>query len=165
MSSEFKICPDCFYENDANEIYCSNCGADLQKHSDDEFDISVFYNIDDLIDDALLVFEGENYQQSLELIDEYLQLDKDDDYVWVFKSHILNKLGYINDAITCCDIALNIDEMCEIAWISKAYHLNSIEKYSEALSCCKAALLLDSQNEFTSNLMETITHKNDSEVL
>ena len=120
---------------------------------------------DDLIDDALLVYEGENYQQSLELIDAYLELDEDDETAWAFKSHILNKLGYVNDAVTCCDVALNIDEMCEIAWVSKAYHLDSIEKYPEALTCCQAALLLDSENDFINRLIESINSKNDSEVL
>ena len=165
MNSEIKICPDCLYENDENAKFCNNCGFNFQKQSENEFDIDIFYNIDDLIDDAILVYKGENYKKSLELIDNYLEAFPDDEYAWVFKSHVLGKLKYVNDAISCCDIALNIDEMCEIAWASKAYHLISLKNYDAALSCCQVTLILNSDDEFINNLINSIDSNNKSEVL
>ena len=160
MSSEFKICPDCLSENDINAKFCNSCGFDFQKQSKTEFDINVFYNIDDTIDDAILAFKGEDYHLSLELIDSYLDEIPEDEYGWAFKSHVLSKLNYMNDAVSCCDIALNIDDMCEIAWVSKAYHYYIMEKYEEALSCCQSALILNSEDEFINKLIESISNSN-----
>lgn len=165
MSSEIKVCPDCFAENDGNAKVCNNCGYNFQKQSEIEFDINIFYNIDDLIDDAILVYKGENYKKSLELIDDYLEDFPDDEYGWVFKSHVLAKLDFINDAISCCNIALNLDEMCEPAWISKAYHFNLLKNYEAALSCCQIALILDSEDNFINQLIDSISFNTDSEVL
>lgn len=163
MSSEIKVCPDCLYENDADAKFCNNCGYIFQEQF--EFNVNIFFNIDDLIDDAILVYKGENYKRSLELIDNYLKDYPEDEYAWVFKSHILAKLEYVNDAISCCNIALNIDEMCQIAWISKALHYNLLENYDAALSCCQVALILDSQDQFVNNLINSISSNNNSEVV
>ena len=160
MSQEFKICPDCLSENDANARLCNYCGFDFQKQSEIEFDIDVFYNIDDSIDDAILVFKGEDYSLSLELVDDYLNEIPDDEYAWAFKSHVLSKLNYKNDAVTCCDIALNIDDMCEIAWSSKAYHYYLMGKYEEAESCCQSALILNSDDDFINKIIESISSNN-----
>lgn len=163
MVSELKICPDCLSENDCNAKFCNTCGFNFQKHSQNEFNINVFYNIDDIIDDAILVFKGENYNESLNLIDNYIEDVPNDEYAWAFKSHILAKLDYLNDAITCCDVALNIDDMCEVAWASKAYHFFVMKNYDAALSCCQSALILNSNDKFINKLIESINLKEDSE--
>ena len=165
MTSKFKVCPDCLSENETNAKFCNTCGFNFQKQSENEFNINVFHNIDDLIDDAILLFKGENYNKSLELIDSYLDEIPDDEYAWSFKSHILAKLNYINDAVSCCDIALNIDDMCELAWASKAYHFYLLKNYEAALSCCDSVLILNSENIFINNLKESISSNKNSEVL
>ena len=157
MDPEFKICPDCFSENDIDAKFCNNCGLNFEHHNDiNEFNINVFYNIDDLVDDAVLVYEGEDYSESLELIDSYLNFNSEDSYAWSFKSHVLYKLGFIKDSISCCDIALNFDDMCVVAWSSKAFFYNILKEYDKAISCCECCRILDSNNEYILKLMESI---------
>lgn len=157
MDSEFKICPKCFTENDIDAKFCNNCGLNFNHDNNlNEFNINVFYNIDDLVDDAVLVYKGEDYKESLELIDTYLDFNSEDSHAWAFKSHVLYKLGFIKDAISCCDIALNIDDMSEVAWSSKAYFYNILKEYDAAISCCECCLLLDSNNDYNLKLMESI---------
>lgn len=165
MSLEVKICPDCLLENDIDAKLCYNCGHDFQNKSEYEFDINIFYDIDDLIDDAILVYKGENYKHSLDLINSYLDEYPEDLYAWTFKAHVLAKLNYINDAITCCNIALNFDDMFIHAWSSKAYFYYQLENYEAAMTCCNTVLILESENPFNNDLIDIISKKIDSEAL
>lgn len=159
MDSEFRICPDCFTQNEIDAQFCNNCGFNFQDYNKNDFEINVFYNIDDLIDDAVLVYEGENYEESLQLIDSFLEITPENSYAWSFKAHVLNKLGFIKDSITCCDIALNIDDMSNVAWSSKAYFYFILKNYDASLTCCESYLILDSQNQFINQLKESILNK------
>lgn len=161
MDSEFKICPNCFTQNEVNTKFCNNCGFDLDGENLDDFNINVFYNIDDLVDDAVLMYKAEDYETSLEFIEFYLEDRANNSYAWSFKAHILNKLGFINDAISCCDFALNIDDMCEVAWMSKAYFYNLLKNDNACFSCCEACLILNSQNEYILKLKESVEKKLD----
>ena len=159
MNSEFKICPNCFEKNDIKEKFCKNCGFNLNGEKIEDFDINIFYNVDDLIDDAVLMYEGEDFETSLQLIDTYLEYNANNSIAWSFKAHVLTKLGFINDSISYCNYALNIDDMCEISWMSKAYFYNLLSNYEVCVSCCDAGLTINSQNEYLLNLKEYSLNK------
>lgn len=154
MNLDFKICPNCLTENKIDSKSCSTCGFDLEKQDLANFDVDVFYDIDDLIDDAVLMYEGEDYDASLEFIEFYLEFNPNDSMAWTFKAHVLNKLGFIKDSISYCNYALNLDDMCEVSWQSKAYFFNLVSNYDACISCCDAGLTLDPQNEFILKLKE-----------
>lgn len=82
-------------------------------------------------------------EEALEYINNYLERNSLDTYIWILKGDLLHI--HHNDyegALECFNQAITIDPKNEEAWIKKAYALKEIGKYTEAAECFKTAMQL-----------------------
>ncbi len=81
--------------------------------------------------------------EALECINDYLERNSSDVYIWILKGDLLNI--HHNDcegAIDCYNQALKINQKREEAWVKKAYTMKEMSKCAEAAACFKTTIEL-----------------------
>lgn len=171
MSQDVKNCPQCGAEVGISAKFCMNCGHQFSQQniekeviekevepvepvkieSDDEIlDISqyfdLFENVSETTDYTINAIKESDWDNALIFIDQSLEINKSSSDLWVLKSYILFKLGYLEDAITSVDIGLNLNDFSQFAWACKAFILDSIGENLAAISCCNEFLILNPTN-------------------
>lgn len=134
-------CPKCFNLIPSDSHFCNKCGYKFFEGKQNiTFDLinypyytNYFHNIDSYIDVALKAYKNSNYFETLENIDNFLIKNPDNAIVWSFKSYVLFKLEYFDDALYCCDVSLNIDDLLEFSWLTRAIILINQNMKKEAL--------------------------------
>ncbi|MGB7532910.1 MAG: tetratricopeptide repeat protein [Halobacteriota archaeon] len=80
---------------------------------------------------------------SVEQLDEILELDPNDVFVWSKKAMMLVAYRQYKEAIECCDKAIEIEPNYTFAWNVKGGVYHILKKYQEAVDCFDTALKID----------------------
>ena len=81
--------------------------------------------------------------EALECINDYLERNSSDVYIWILKGDLLDvHHNDYEEAIDCYNHALKNNQKNEEAWVKKAYALKEMGECAEAAECFRTAMQL-----------------------
>jgi tetratricopeptide (TPR) repeat protein len=88
-------------------------------------------------------------QPALEAFDHFLAAQPDHAEALAKKAAALEKLGRLNEALACCDLAIGKNGGITVAWLQKGGLLNKLNRHAEAIDCFEQALLAQEKKSGT----------------
>jgi tetratricopeptide (TPR) repeat protein len=95
----------------------------------------------DLLGEAQRLIDANQPQPALDFLEKFLVAQPHHAEAHVKKAVALEKLGRLDEALTCCDRAITADGTLALAHLHKGGLLNRLRRYDEALNCYEQALL------------------------
>jgi len=90
--------------------------------------------ISNLLQEAILKYEGSNYTEALELLNKYLNKNPNDEYGIYYKALTLDELKKNNDAIKQYKLLISKNPNFTDAYYSLAVDYDNMENYKEAVA-------------------------------
>ena len=94
----------------------------------------------DPLADGQKFLDANQPQKALEIFEQFLAAQPDHAGALAQKAAALEKLGRLNEALTCCDQAIAKNGAFTPAWLQKGGLLNKLNRHAEAIDCFEQAL-------------------------
>jgi tetratricopeptide (TPR) repeat protein len=120
------------------EIFLKN--EELRK----EFDFSE----DNFFLIGISLLNSNNYNDAINYFNRIININKDNEYAWLWKGNCLFKMRQYEEAIDCYNKAIEINSNNENAWLWKGYCLSDMRQYEGAIDCFNKAIELNKDNEY-----------------
>ena len=134
-----KYCPKGHYHS-YNDDYCTKCGTKLVSKAEYE---KLSRNVFSLLQKASDLEKNEKFDESLQCLDEILEIDPNNIDCLNFKRRIYENLGKYDEAIEYCDKRIKLDSNDNFAFLYKGKYLSELGKFDEAIECYDESLLIN----------------------